>query len=66
MEVFITGTPEINKEEIDRVVVGVDTENHVRQIVKASQGCLESMPNFRDPLDAQLINPAAWSELEVQ
>lgn len=51
--------------EIDRVVVGVDTENHLSQIVKASQGYLESMPNFRDPLDARLINPAAWPELEV-
>jgi aryl-alcohol dehydrogenase-like predicted oxidoreductase len=52
-------------DEIDRIVVGVDTEVHLRQIVKASQGCLESMPNFRDPLDARLINPAAWPELEV-
>jgi hypothetical protein len=50
--------------EIDRIVVGVDTEVHLRQIVKASQGCLESMPNFREHLDARLIKPAAWSELE--
>lgn len=50
--------------EIDRIVVGVDTEVHLRQIIKASQGRLESMPNFREHLDARLINPAAWSELE--
>ncbi len=52
--------------EIDRIVVGVDTEFHLRQIVKASQGCLKSMPNFREHLDARLINPAAWSELEFE
>jgi aryl-alcohol dehydrogenase-like predicted oxidoreductase len=51
--------------EIDRIVVGVDTEVHLLQIVKASQGYLESMPNFRDRLDARLINPAAWPKLEV-
>lgn len=51
-------------DEIDRIVVGVDTEIHLRQIVKASQGSLESVPNFRGHLDARLINPAAWSELE--
>jgi aryl-alcohol dehydrogenase-like predicted oxidoreductase len=51
-------------DEIDRIVVGVDTEVHLRQIVKVSQGCLESMPNFREHLDSRLINPAAWSELE--
>ena len=50
--------------EIDRVVVGVDSEVQLRQIVKASQGCLESMPNFHEQLDARLINPAAWNELE--
>lgn len=53
-------------QEIDRIVVGVDTENHLRQIIKASQGSLESIPNFRQTLDARLINPAAWSELEVE
>lgn len=53
-------------DEIDRIVVGVDTEIHLRQIVKASQGSLVSMPNFRGHLDARLINPAAWSELEVE
>jgi aryl-alcohol dehydrogenase-like predicted oxidoreductase len=53
-------------QEIDRVVVGVDTENHLRQIVKASKGRLESMPNFRETLDTRLMNPAAWSELEAE
>ena len=53
-------------DEIDRIVVGVDTEVHLRQIVKASQGSLESMPDLREHLDARLINPAAWSELEVE
>jgi aryl-alcohol dehydrogenase-like predicted oxidoreductase len=52
--------------EIDRIVIGVDTANHLRQIVKASQGCLKSMPNFRKHLDARLINPTAWAELEVE
>jgi aryl-alcohol dehydrogenase-like predicted oxidoreductase len=51
-------------DEIDRIVVGVDTEVHLKQIVKASQGCLKSMPNFRGHLDARFINPAAWCELE--
>jgi aryl-alcohol dehydrogenase-like predicted oxidoreductase len=53
-------------DEIDRIVVGVDTEVHLRQVLKASQGCLESMPNLQEHLDARLINPAAWSELEVE
>jgi aryl-alcohol dehydrogenase-like predicted oxidoreductase len=52
--------------EIDRIVIGVDTANHLRQIVKASQGFLKSMPNFREHLDTRLFNPAAWSELEVE
>jgi aryl-alcohol dehydrogenase-like predicted oxidoreductase len=52
--------------EIDRIVVGVDTADHLRQIFEALQGSLESLPNFRDHLDARLINPAAWSDLEVE
>lgn len=52
-----------NLSKVDRVVVGVDTVNQLNEIVKAAEGQLASLPEFKTLQDARLINPASWSQL---
>ncbi len=52
-----------NLEQIDRVVVGVDTDAQLQQIVQAADGKLPAMPEFPDLQDIRLINPASWNQL---
>lgn len=49
---------------IDRIVVGVDSVDHLNQIVEASSGELPSLPLFKPLLDARLVNPASWGEIK--
>lgn len=48
---------------IDKVVVGVDSLNHVNQIMTAADGDLSSLPDFNALQDDRLINPEGWSKL---
>ncbi len=52
-----------NLAEIDRAVVGVDTVAQLNQIVEATDGELNDLPEFNTLQDARLINPASWSQL---
>lgn len=48
---------------VDKVVVGVDSLRHLQQILAASDARLPSLPCWPQALDADLINPARWSQL---
>ncbi len=52
-----------NFSSIDRVVVGVNSLEQLVQIIRASEGKLSSIPQFKDFHNKQLINPASWSQL---
>lgn len=49
--------------EVDKIVIGVDSARHLQENLKASLGRLPDLPNWPEPLDLALINPALWSQL---
>ena len=49
--------------EVDKIVVGVDHVDQLRQIIAAAQGELSSLPQWPQTTDPDLINPARWSQL---
>ena len=53
----------INHDTIDRVIVGVDSADQLRELASASMSELESLPEFTELNDTRLINPASWSHL---
>ena len=50
-------------DEIDRVVVGVDTVMQLNEILTAANGVLDTLPAFKPLQDDLLINPASWNKL---
>jgi len=48
-------------EEVDKVVVGVDSVAHLKEILAASHSALPSLPEWPQPIDADLINPSRWN-----
>lgn len=50
-------------EEVDKIVVGVDSVGHLKEILAASGSGLPSLPNWPQPVDADLINPGHWNQL---
>jgi aryl-alcohol dehydrogenase-like predicted oxidoreductase len=50
-------------EEVDKVVVGVDSVKQLQEIFVASHSPLPSLPNWPQPLDADLINPSRWTTI---
>lgn len=53
----------LSVDDVDRVVVGVDSADQLREILVASQDTLESVPPWPQPLDPDLLNPARWHQL---
>lgn len=49
--------------EIDRVVVGVESVTQLNEILAAADGALDSLPLFKPLLDERLINPSSWNQL---
>lgn len=49
--------------EVDRVVIGVDSLAQLNQIIKAAEGDLDCLPNFKSFTDSRLINPSCWNQL---
>ena len=49
--------------EITKVLVGVDTENQLKEIYKASSGTLPKIPDEMHTDDTDLLNPANWEQL---
>jgi aryl-alcohol dehydrogenase-like predicted oxidoreductase len=50
-------------DEIDRVVVGVDSVMQLNEILAAANGVLDTWPAFKPLQDDRLINPASWNQL---
>lgn len=50
-------------EEVDRVVVGVDSVAHLNEILMASHSSLATFPDFEHLVDVALLNPSCWSQL---
>jgi len=50
-----------SREDIDRIVVGVDTVAHLREIIAIKNRDLPSLPSWPVTVDNELINPAGWS-----
>ncbi len=49
--------------EIDKVVIGVDSLEQLRQILAISSTPLTSLPNWPNDIDVSLLNPARWDQL---
>jgi len=52
-----------NHDTIDRVIVGVDSAEQLKELAGVSMTSLESLPEFTGLRDTRLINPASWSQL---
>ena len=50
-------------EEVDKIVVGVDSVKHVKEILAATHSVLPSLPSWPQSIDTDLINPSRWSKL---
>jgi aryl-alcohol dehydrogenase-like predicted oxidoreductase len=50
-------------DEIDHVVVGVDSVMQLNEIFAAANGVLDTLPAFKPLQDDRLINPASWNQL---
>lgn len=50
-------------EEVDKVVVGVDSVKQLKEILAASDLRLQNLPNWQQPIDTDLINPGRWGQL---
>lgn len=50
-------------EDIDQIVVGVDSLTHLQEILAVENQDLPSLPIWPCALDQELINPARWSEI---
>jgi aryl-alcohol dehydrogenase-like predicted oxidoreductase len=48
---------------IDKVIVGVDSASHLREIIAASAGTAVNPPPWRTPVPAELIDPSCWASL---
>jgi aryl-alcohol dehydrogenase-like predicted oxidoreductase len=49
--------------EVDRVIIGVDSLTQLNEIFTASHTTFTSLPDWPQPIDTNLINPARWSQL---
>lgn len=48
--------------EVDRVVIGVDSSAHLREILAAAQGFLPPLPPEFRTTDVRLLNPSQWPQ----
>jgi len=53
----------LSVDEVDRVIVGVDSAAQLREILAAASGTLNSPPSWPQVCDIDLINPARWNLL---
>lgn len=50
-------------DEVDRVIVGVDSLAQLREVILAGTGMLPNLPVLPPLVDDRLINPASWESL---
>ncbi len=53
----------LSVDEVDKVVVGVDSMNQLREILAVSTGSLARLPNWPQSIDVDLLNPSRWTQL---
>lgn len=53
----------LSVQEADKIVIGVDRADQLRQIIAAAQGELSTLPRWLQVIDPDLINPVRWSQL---
>ena len=53
----------LSVDEVDKVIVGVDSEEQLREILAASHGSLDGIPTWPQAPNPDLINPAHWNQL---
>lgn len=49
--------------EVDRIVVGIESLDQLKEIFSAVHGGLPALPRWSSPIDENLLNPAKWSQL---
>jgi aryl-alcohol dehydrogenase-like predicted oxidoreductase len=47
-------------DDVDRVIVGVDSVKQLNEILDASRSALPDIPNWAQAIDSTLINPTHW------
>lgn len=50
-------------QEAHKIVVGVDSLNQFKEILSTLEGGIPSLPRWEQPIEADLVNPARWSQL---
>lgn len=55
---YVTSVP-----EVDKIVVGVDSVTQLQEIIAAASTQISQLPNWPQPIDSILTNPAQWSAL---
>lgn len=53
----------LSVDEVDKVVVGVDSADQLREILAAAHGALDGIPTWPQAPNPDLINPAHWNQL---
>lgn len=53
----------LGQREVDKVIIGVDNTDQLRQILEFRVDHLPELPAWSAPIDPMLINPASWSRL---
>ena len=53
----------VSMETVDKVVVGVDSPEQLQEVLTAYRSLLPSLPDWQQPIDMDLINPARWSQI---
>lgn len=53
----------LSVEGVDKVVVGVDRVTQLQEILRESSAKIPFLPDWPEPIDPALINPALWSQL---
>lgn len=54
----------LSQQQADRVIVGVDSLNHLKGILRAADGAAPKVPNELHCNDLDLINPSRWSAIQ--
>ncbi len=49
--------------EVDKVIVGVDSFEQLKEILESAHSTLPNLPNWLSPIDPALINPSQWNQL---
>ena len=52
----------ISQNNLDNIIIGVDSSTHLTEIINNSKTSLPSLPNWPSNIDNELINPSFWNK----